>query len=177
MKHSFILSFVFGLCISLLIMPLAGCGNIGQTSGSEVAFEQLLANPEKYKGKDVIVEAFYFHGFETIVLSQSLKYSGRAQGHLVPEGELIWVEGGIPLEVYNKLHHQQMMGPAERYGKVRVKGKFHYCGRYGHVGGFKFQITPAEVELLPWSPIANRDAFLNLYSKMSFRSPWETCFH
>jgi len=151
-KRSFVLSFVVGLCITLLIMPLAGCSNRGQTSGGAVAFEQLVADPAKYNGKDVIVEAFYFHGFETIVLCQGLKYSGLAEGHLVPEGELIWVEGGLPLEVYNKLHQQQMMGPAERYGKVRMKGKFHYGGRYGHMGGYRFQITPAEVELLLWSP-------------------------
>ncbi len=31
---------------------------------------------------------------------------------------------------------QQMMGPLERYGKVGVKGKFEYGGKYGHIGAY-----------------------------------------
>ena len=143
-----ILTLLF-LCIVFLILPATGCIN---PVASEVAFDQLMANPIKYNGKDITVEAFYFHGFETIVLAGHLKQTGYAVGHLVPEGKVVWIEGGISPEVYNQLHRQQMMGPEERYGKVRMKGKFSSGGSYGHLGSYKYQITPSEVELLPWSP-------------------------
>jgi hypothetical protein len=146
MKRNLILLF---LCIVFPILPATGC--INPVAGG-VAFDQLMANPIKYNGKDITVEAFYFHGFETIVLAGNLKQSGHAAGHLIPEGNMVWVEGGIPSEVYNQLHRQQIMGPLERYGKVRMRGKFSSGGRYGHLGSYKYQITPSEVQLLPWSP-------------------------
>ncbi len=143
------------LVIRLLVMlavllVLTSCGN--QQTNTPVTLEQLLASPSKYNGKTVTVEAFYFHGWETIVLSETIKPSGYAPGHLVPEGKLIWVNGGIPKDIYDKLYVQQQMGPEERIGKLRIKGKFEYGGKYGHVGGFDAQLTPLETELLSWSP-------------------------
>ena len=132
-------------------VALLGCQQGGGGDG-EVTFEQLFSDPEQYNGKTITIDGFYFHGFEVIVLSEVLEYSGYAEGHLIPEGRMMWVEGGIPVEVYDQLYEQQMMGPTERYGKIRVKGKFAYGGQYGHVGAYSYQITPAEVELLPWSP-------------------------
>jgi hypothetical protein len=69
---------------------------------------------------------------------------------------MIWVEGGIPKEVEDKLNQQQQMGPVELYGKVRMTGKFEYGGKYGHLGGFDEQITPRETTILPWSPPASQ---------------------
>jgi hypothetical protein len=130
-----------------------GCQQPGEeTTAHEVTFEQLFSSPEQFHGKDIILEGFYFHGFEVIVLAEGLEYSGYAEGHLVPRGRMLWVEGGIPLEIYNQLYQQQMMGPDERYGKIKVKGKFEYGGQYGHVGGYNYQITPSQVELLSWPP-------------------------
>jgi len=134
----------------LLIMSIAISCTRWQ-SETPLTLEQLFANPGKYNGKTVTLEAFYFHGWETIVLSERVEPSGYAPGHLVPKGRLIWVESGIPKEIYDALYVQQMMGPAERIGKLKVKGKFEYGGKYGHVGGFDAQIVPSEVELLPWS--------------------------
>ncbi len=129
-----------------------GCQQPGETTAHEVTFEQLFSSPEQFHGKDIILEGFYFQGFETVVLAESLEYSGYAEGHLIPKGRMLWVEGGIPLEIYNQLYQQQMMGPTERYGKIKVKGKFEYGGQYGHVGGYNYQITPSQVELLSWTP-------------------------
>jgi hypothetical protein len=137
-------------CMLLLIITgnVTGCVPGG---AGEVTFDQLFSNPTKYSNKDITIEGFYFHGFEIIVLSERLEYSGLAAGHLVPKGRMIWVSGGIPKEVYDKLSQQQMMGPLERYGKVRITGKFEYGDKYGHLGGFDQQITPAETLILPWS--------------------------
>ncbi len=137
------------VCLLLIISPITGCN---QSKAEEVTFDQLFSNLSGYSNKEVTMEGFYFHGFEIIVLSERLEYSGFAEGHLVPKGRLIWVSGGIPKEVYDKLNQQQMMGPVERYGKVKVTGKFEHGGKYGHIGGYDQQITPTETTILPWSP-------------------------
>ena len=132
-----------------LLLAVSACQQ-KQTEG--VTFEQLFSSPQRYNGKDICLEGFYFHGFEVIVLSERLEASGYAPGHLVPKGNLVWIEGGIPKEIYDQLQQQAMMGPTERYGKLKICGKFEYGGQYGNVGGYNAQITPSQVELLPWSP-------------------------
>jgi len=134
--------------LSLMIGLTIGCSE-GQTADGQYAtFEQLFANPDNHNGKQVMVEGLYFHGFETIVLSERLEYSGYAEGHLIPKGRMLWIEGGMPKEIYDKLNQQQMMGPTERYGKLRVKGLFEYGGEYGHLGQFQYQLTSPTFELL-----------------------------
>jgi hypothetical protein len=136
-----------------IILCLAGLLLVGCAGGAQqVGFDELFSSPERYDGEDIVIEGFYFQGFEVDVLSERLVPSGLADGHLVPEGRLMWVEGGMPLNVYEGLFEQGMMGPRERYGKVRVTGVLHYGGQYGHLGNYDAQITPREAELLPWSP-------------------------
>ena len=152
-KSSFCVLRVLIYASLLLIIGLTiGCNEEQATEVQDVTLEQLFTNRDKYNGKQITVEGFYFHGFEVIVLSERLEYSGYAEGHLAPKGKMLWVEGGIPKEIYDELNQQQMMGPSERYGKVRIKGKFEYGGKYGHLGAYDSQVVPLEVELLLWSP-------------------------
>ena len=141
------------VCVSLLLMmgSTIGCSTEQVKKVQEVTLDQLSANPDKYNGKQVMVEGFYFHGFETIVLSERLDYSGYTEGHLVPKGKMLWVEGGIPKEIYDNLNQQQMMGPSERYGRVRIEGRFEYGEKYGHLGAYDSQIVPSGVQIVPWS--------------------------
>ncbi len=130
-------------CLSLsMIMGLtAGC----TTGVPTVTFEQLFTAPGKYNGKRVIVEGFFFHGFESNVFSERLENSGLAEGHLWPKGRMLWLEGGIPREIYDRLNQQGMMGPTERYGKLSVTGGFEHGGKYGHLGQFEHRLTPSAV--------------------------------
>lgn len=130
-----------------MALSLAAC-----STPAELTVEQLMSNPEKYGGDVVTVTGYYFQGWETNLLCEGLKYTGLAEGHVGPDGETMWVEGGLPLDVYENLYVQSDMGPKERYGKIRVKGKFETGGQYGHLGAHRSQITPQVVELLPWSP-------------------------
>ena len=59
------------VCVSLLLMigSTIGCSTEQVNKVQEVTLDQLFANLDKYNGKQVIVEGFYFHGFEIIVLS------------------------------------------------------------------------------------------------------------
>ena len=86
---------VLGMIAALLVITLVtGCAS-PQTE-TPLTFDQLFAHPAKYNGKTITLEAFYFHGWETIVLSDTVELSGYAPGHLIPKGNLIWVDGGIP---------------------------------------------------------------------------------
>ena len=149
MKRNFVLVSVLLLAVIYLT---TGCGAEQQSVATEITFDELFSSPEKYDGKHVVLEGFYFGGFEIIVLSEKLVHSGYAEGHLIPSGKMIWVEGGIPKEVHDRLYQQHMIGPTERFGKVRLEGEFEYGAKYGHLGGYSYQITPSEVALLPWSP-------------------------
>ena len=148
------------LILACLFLPLlglvTGCSEHDVSKTQEVTFDQLLAGPGQFAGKSISIEGFYFQGFEVVVLSEKLEQSGYAPGHLAPKGTMIWIEGGIPGEVYDRLYQQQMMGPLERYGRVRVVGRFEYGGEYGHLGAYISQIAPSEVELLLWSPSARQ---------------------
>jgi len=145
------------LALTLTVLVCLGCvTKEPNPTPQQVTFDQLSSNPKQFNDKDIIIEGFYFQGFEVIVLSENLVYSGYAQGHIVPEGTMLWIEGGIPKEVDDSLYEQHMMGPSERYGKIKVRGKFEFGEKYGHLGQHDYQIIPLEVELLPWSPPAQQ---------------------
>ena len=140
------------ISMSLIAILVSGCANGDSGKGSDVTFEQLLSNPSQYNGKQINVEGFVFLGFEVMVLCEELKYSGYAEGHLIPSGAMLWIEGGIPTDIHDNLYEQNMMGPSERYGKILVKAIFQYGGQYGHLGAYEYQMTPSEIQLLAWFP-------------------------
>lgn len=144
---------VFVLVSLVVILGLAfGYNALEKRNVREITFEELFDNPNHYNDRTIVIEGFFFHGWETIVLSEKLEPSGLAEGHLVPQGSMMWVEGGIPQDILDTLYSQQMMGPEERYGKIRIKGQFEHGGTYGHLGSHDSQIKPTEIELLQWSP-------------------------
>ena len=145
---------LYGLIISMSLIALlaSGCANGGSGEGASVTFEQLFSNPSQYNGKEITIEGFVFLGFETMVLSEELRHSGYAEGHLVPGERMLWIEGGVAADIRDGIYEQHMMGPSERYGKVLVRGRFQYGGQYGHLGAHKYQITPSKIQLLAWSP-------------------------
>ncbi len=133
----------------LLLAALAACSRGGKLA----SVSELIADPEKYSGRTVTVEGIYFHGWEVVVLAEKLVPSGFRPGHLVPDSYKIWVEGGLSNEVFSKLYTQnQSAGYPERFGKVRIKGKFESGGKYGHLGGYSMHIIPEDATLLDWSP-------------------------
>lgn len=119
----------------------------------EVTFDELLSDPDRYRDEVISLDGFFFDGFETTVLSERMEYSGFADGHLWPKGQMIWIENNpILSEIYGQFFEQTMIGPTEHYGIVHVEGRFEHGGGYGHGGGFVAQIVPTAVKLLPWSP-------------------------
>ena len=141
-----------------------GTGEVGS-----VTFDELFSRPEEYNGSEVVLTGFYFHGWETTVLSERLEYTGRAEGHLWPQGRMVWIEDNpVPRDIYDRLYQQELIGPLERYGKLRIKGMFEHGGRYGHGGGLIAQIVPSEAELLSWSPPREQRLARHDYPSSSF---------
>ncbi len=138
----------FMLCLVFLLILLSVTTVCNSSGVRETTFDQLFANPASYNDKEIVLEGYYFSGFEIQVIAEGLKSSGYAEGHLIPEGKMLWVNGGIPIDIYNQLTQQAMMGPVERFGKVRITGKFEYGGHYGHLVSYDSQITPDKVELI-----------------------------
>jgi beta-lactamase superfamily II metal-dependent hydrolase len=138
---------------AILLILISGSVGCVPSKVQEITFERLFLDPDQFNGKDIVIEGYYYQGFETIVLSEKLDYSNYAPGHLNPKGGMLWIEGGVPKEVYDNAHQQQMMGPLERYAKVRIIGQFEYGGEYGHLGQYEYQIVPSEVNSLVWSPL------------------------
>ena len=158
---------IFMLVLSAGLLAAAACGGEEATDPTatalpvltstptevqNVTFDELFSSPDQYNGRDILLEGFYFHGWETIVLSEKLEPTGRAEGHLWPQGQKIWIEGSIPEGIFDQLYQQEVLGPIERFGKLRIEGAFQYGAGYGHLGGYNAQIVPSEVVLLPRSP-------------------------
>lgn len=147
---------VFIVLIAAMVVSLIGIGfasrGVTPAGTAKITFEGLISNPAAYNEKTVEIDAFVFIGFEVNVLCQSLESSGLAPGHLVPRGVPVWIEGGIPPQVYRSLYYQEMQGPLERFGKVHITGRFQYGGKYGHLASYDYSITPRQMSLLAWSP-------------------------
>ncbi len=143
----------FTLVLVLFSITFSGCSD---NAISSIAFSQLISQADKYNGKTVTLEAFYFSGFEISALSESVGTSSSSR-RLVPTGDLVWVDGGIPQELYEKLYSQTATpsGYPERTGKLRVTGKFITGGKYGHLDSYKYQIKIASAEMLEWTPLTS----------------------
>ena len=147
------LRFTVGLGVAALLLIVMACQTSETTLPTNevevTTLAELLASPDRYNGREILLEGFYFQGWESNLLSESMEPTGQAEGHLWPAGQTIWVEGPIPSVVYDGLHQQDMIGPVERYGKVLIKGIFQSGEGYGHLGGFDAQIVPSDVEVSP----------------------------
>jgi hypothetical protein len=121
-----------------IVVLATGCQANQPDVPEEVTFDQLLASPGQYDGKEIVLDGYYFAGFEALVIAEEMEYSGYAEGHLIPCGRYIWVDGGMPIEIYDQLYRQDMMGPEEHYGKIRLTGRFEYEGESAQTGAYRY---------------------------------------
>ena len=149
---SFLMTFILGLAVLSLV--LSGCGS----QGKSVNFSQIISQPDQYNDQTVILDAFYFSGFEISALSESLEPSGSSTGNLVPAGTLIWVAGGLSQALYKSCipRPNTASGYAERFGKMRIAGKFESGASYGHLNSYNYQITITSALPLEGTPGSGR---------------------
>ena len=135
--------------IFLIGATLTGCGS---TAGN-LTFDQLVAGAQKYNGKTVTMDAYYFGGFEISALAGSLETTDSGGWRIIPQQPLIWVEGGISQEIIDRLFKQTttITGYTEYIGKLTVTGKFE-TGKFGHLDAYQYQMTVTKAEVLAWSP-------------------------
>jgi hypothetical protein len=133
----------------LLVLP--GCTNNREQS---LDYSQLISQAEKYNGRIVTLEAYYFGGFEISALSGSAGPASSGPWRIAPSGPLIWVEGGMTQDLLDRMYKQAVVpsGYSEDIGRLMITGKFESGGKYGHLDGYRYQISITKAELLEWSP-------------------------
>lgn len=139
------------LVLSMVSLIISGCrGGADQP----VTFSQLISQADRYNGKTVTLEAFYFSGFEISALSGSVGPADSGAWRIVPTGTLVWAVGNISPELYDKLYAQTVTpsGYTERLGRLKITGKFETGGRYGHLDAYQYRMIVTSAELLEWAP-------------------------
>jgi hypothetical protein len=121
------------------------------TNALHITFTDLISQPERYKDQFIVIDGYWFDGFEIAVLAEYLEPSSFAPGNVQPAGTLIWIQGGLSEEVSQQLYLQpdNPTGYPAHYGKVELTGKLEYGGKYGHLDSYEFQLTVYESQLLP----------------------------
>jgi hypothetical protein len=138
------------LLLSVLILtPFSGC----REEVSSVDFMQLINLPPDYNNKLVAFDAFYFSGFEIQALAGALSHPA-GSSRWMPDQPLIWITGNIPQNVIDQLHTQTdtPSGYTERFGKIRVTGKFEFGGKYGQLDSYLYRLTATDASILDWNP-------------------------
>jgi hypothetical protein len=137
----------------LFCFTLASCVRSANVNPS-VSFSELIGHPEKYNGKTVTVEGFYFRGFEIVALCGLLGPSQSSPGNQAPDTELVWLEGSLPDAVNSILYEQNDVptGYPQYFAKIKVTGLFETGSSYGHLNGYKYQLTIYGADLIPWTP-------------------------
>ena len=141
---------IIGLFIGVMLVGMVGCGS---ASDQTITFSELISKADEYNGKTVTLEAFYFSGFEISALSGSVGPATSGEWRIVPTGTLVWVQGGIPQELQDKLYAQTMTtsGYTERIGRLKLTGEFK-TGKLGHLDAYEYRITITQAEILDWTP-------------------------
>jgi hypothetical protein len=131
------------------VLPACAAGTSGVLTLSE-----LTSHPADYNGKIVTFDAFIFTGFEISALSSGLTHPA-ASDRWTPVQPLIWLSGNIPQTVLDRLYKQSQTpsGYDERYGKIRVTGKFEYGAKYGHLDSYDFRLTATDAAWIDWTPV------------------------
>jgi hypothetical protein len=116
MKKLAVLLSLCALCLCAAL-PLSAC-----VSGSSPSFAELVANPARYNGCDIVVEGYYFSGFEIVALAGELAPASRP-GNVTPVQPRIWIKTSVSIDPESRLYLQQNTpsGYDEHYGRVRLK--------------------------------------------------------
>jgi len=85
--------------LAVLGLILGGCAG----ADNNVTFSQLISQTDRYNGKAVTLDAFYFSGWEISALPESVGPSSSGTWRIVPVGTMVWVAGGIAQELQNSL--------------------------------------------------------------------------
>ncbi len=114
-----------------------------------VSFNELISNAEDYNGTNMCVGGYYLGAFEVSALA------GRYSEQYGADEELIWIEGSVNTSELRCVCDEPPTRICACRGKVLVCGKFEYRTEFplfGHLGGYNFQITAANVTVVKEDP-------------------------
>jgi hypothetical protein len=104
------------------------------TAAQDVPLNELLSSPDRYDGRWVCTEGIHATGFEVNALGAQLRRQG---GEVYLAGPLIWLEGA---EIVSSTDCFDSPTGAARFCQATVCGLFASGGRYGHLGGYEYQL-------------------------------------
>lgn len=145
-RRSIVLLTVIIVATALLVVGCVATANTVIT----IDFNRLIDDAEKYNGKTVSVEGYYFSGFEITALSGNLQASSFREGNVMPVTPMIWLTGTFPENFKDGLNEQSVTpsGYPEYYGKVRITGTFQCGSEYGHMNAYDYKITVTDFKVL-----------------------------
>ena len=124
-------------------------------ANQNVTFSQLISQANRYNGKIVTLEAFFFYAILKIkTLADSVGRPSSDEGKVVPVGTLIGVRGDISQALQNQLYTQdgESSKRPEYFGKVKITGKFETGVKDGDADTYQYLITVTSAEVLEWMP-------------------------
>jgi hypothetical protein len=130
-------------------VPLGGDSDDNGTS-QNVTVSQLVSQADRYNGKVVTLDAFYFYAVMQIdALADSVRLDTSDEGKVIAVGAQIRVKGDISQELQNQMYTQESPSPTntEYFGKLRITGKFEIDDIDG-----EYQIDVTKAEVLEWMP-------------------------
>jgi hypothetical protein len=101
-----------------------------------VPIDTLLSHPERYNGKRICTRGMYASAFEVNALASSLRQEGSA---LYLGEPAIWLEGAEIVTTADCW--EGAAAPAARFCEATVCGFFEHGARYGHLGGYEYQLS------------------------------------
>lgn len=139
--------------VTMTKQPVSTSTPVPTESAIRVTFLDLTNQPDRYNGRVVMVEGFWFDGFEIVTLAERLEPAGFAPGNVQPAGAKIWIKGGLSAEVSSHLYLQpnNPTGYPAHYGKVDITGTFQYGAKYGHLDSYQYQLIVLESKTRPWA--------------------------
>jgi hypothetical protein len=125
----------FGLVIILVVglaVFLAGYLFFASGKKETVAFEELVANPGQYAGKQVCTQGVYVSGFEIKALGKDTYQEGEV---VYLQKPAIWVQGATVDSSRNCFETS-----LATFCTVRICGLFEHGDSYGHLGEYQYQL-------------------------------------
>lgn len=125
------------LVVILIALVVSLIPLVNLYSVKNVAFSELISNPQKYNGKHVCTEGVYLSSFEVSVLGAEISGQGINMQLVEPT---IWIESREGIKFKSDcLEIRELYGTAE-FCNAKVCGIFEYGERYGHIGRYDYQI-------------------------------------
>lgn len=121
-------------CVAPPLMVSPGAGSATGTP-IVVAFDELVANANRYTGQRLCTEGVAVEGFEANALGAGTRQQGQAVYLTEPT---IWI-AAAEKEVIGECSSVDASG-GFRFCPARVCGLFEAEGGYGHMGQYAFQI-------------------------------------